>query len=293
MGIFRKNKTVSTEPDSKLYRTISLTAIIGLFVIAGVIVLAICRLISFSSTIFGLLGTLGFFCIGCIMILPWIKRLESGEFKKTSIVFMCFVAVCIILWIIALWMGVVLYKQLKSDSDKAASTLYNTLNFIKVTGIISLQFMVVSVVATCFTKYKKTMLAFQGITYFSYAFVDFYMTFFLACLQINTVEQKIAFSKSISVLGNKWMVALVVLSIVYVIISNAVMKKIEIRKSKNTVEDMQKLTSNVDELKSQVQVAPQQKTTEEKLVELKNMLDKQLITQEEYDKKREDILKDL
>ena len=66
----REKQAMQSEPDSMLYRTISMAAILGSFVIAGLLVLAITKVFAMNSTIFGLLGTLGFLCIGCLLILP-------------------------------------------------------------------------------------------------------------------------------------------------------------------------------------------------------------------------------
>ena len=292
----REKQAMQSEPDSMLYRTISMAAILGSFVIAGLLVLAITKVFAMNSTIFGLLGTLGFLCIGCLLILPWIKKLEKGEFKKTSIVFLCCVGVCVLLWIISLWMGVGIYNKIR-DGVGSDKELFNTLNFVKGTLIVSLQFMVVSVVATCATRYQKTLLLFQGITYLSYAYLDFYFTFFLACVQINYESKKIGISDSVSFLGNRFVITILILALVYVVIANAIMKRVEMRKSQNAMEEMYKMSSNIDEYKEKInsvtQDQPQEKTVEERLAELKTMLDKELITKEEYEKKKEEILKDI
>lgn len=294
----REKQAMQSEPDSRLYRTISMTAILGSFVIAGLLVLAITKVFSMNSTIFGLLGTLGFFCIGCLLILPWIKKLEKGEFKKTSIVFLSFVVVCVLLWVISLWMGISIYNKIRDGAQTLSDKdVFSTLNFIKGTLIVSLQFMVVSVVATCATRYQKTLLLFQGITYLSYAYLDFYFTFFLACVKFNYEAKKIGISDSVSFLGNRFVITILILAVVYVIIANAIMKRVEMRKSQNAMEEMYKMSGNIDEYKEKVnsvtQDQPQEKTVEERLAELKNMLDKELITNEEYEKKKEEILKDI
>ena len=292
----REKQAMQSEPDSMLYRTISMAAILGSFVIAGLLVLAITKVFAMNSTIFGLLGTLGFLCIGCLLILPWIKKLEKGEFKKTSIVFLCFAIVCVLLWIISLWMGVGIYNKIR-DGVGSDKELFKTLNFVKGTLIVSLQFMVVSVVATCATRYQKTLLLFQGVTYLSYAYLDFYFTFFLACVQINSATSKISLSDSVSFLGNRFVITILILAVVYVIIANAIMKRVEMRKSQNAMEEMYKMSSHIDEYKEKInsvtQTQPQEKTVEERLAELKNMLEKELITKEEYEKKKEEILKDI
>lgn len=279
--------------DSPLYRTISMISIIGVFLIAGLLILAITKVFSMTSTIFGLLGTLGFLCVGCLMILPWIKKYESGEFRKTSIVFMCFVAICVVLWIISLWMGVGIYRNIRDKVKGAEDSIFASLNFVKGTLIVSLQFMVVSVVATCVTKYRNTLIGFQAISYLSYAYVDFYFTFFLACVSIDAATRKISLNDSVSFIGNRVVLIILAVAIVYVIIANSIMKRVEIRKSQNAMEEMYQLSGDIDEFKEKMNDETQEKTVEDKLIDLKMLLDKQIITQEEYEKKRAEILKDM
>ena len=81
------------EQQSKLYRTITNVAIIGTFLACGILVLALFKMFAMTSTIFGIVATIAIVSIACLMLLPWIRIYEKGEFKKTAIVFMIFIAV--------------------------------------------------------------------------------------------------------------------------------------------------------------------------------------------------------
>ncbi len=302
----RKKNDFKKEPDSKLYRTLSLGSIIGVFAIVAVVVIAIFGYIDMNSFLFGLLCSIGMLCLGVLLSLPWVKRIEKNEFRKTGIVFVCFIAVCTLLWIISVWMGVNVYQQLKKLANKSMEdevvvlkSLMATLNFIKVTLVVSLQLMMASIIGTCITRFGKTMLAFQGIAYASYAFLDFYLTFFLCCIQIDDLNLKFEVNDSISLLGNKFMIMLLVISVIFMVISNAVINKSQERKTKEYVNDAYKVAVG-DEFGNKVQETPYQSaptntqtSVEQKLAQLKDMLDKNIITQEEYNKKREQIINDM
>ena len=259
----------------------------GVFIIITILVLSIMGYIPMSAIIFGILATLAVLCIGALSALPWIKKIEKKDYFKTAIVFTSLIAICCLLWIICVWLAVNMYIKLRDNSD--ASTLIKTLGFIKGTVIVTLQFMVASVVATCLTKFKKTMIPFQIITYVSYLFFDFYITFFLACIRYNKIEGEVQISETIKLLGNKLMLTLFILAIVYVAISNAVIKRIQERKAKEFVED--NYDKSID-IGTETEQEPKD-SIQEKLESLKKMYEAELITKEEYEQKKSEILKDM
>ena len=101
------------------------------------------------------------------------------------------------------------------------------------------------------------------------------------------------------------MVTLFVLAVVYILISRVVMKSVENRRMKNMIDDAatkeRRGTNSPVTLQENDQMpvnsepvsAAAVATPTEKLAHLKEMLDQNLITQEEYDKKKEEILKDM
>ena len=79
------------------------------------------------------------------------------------------------------------------------------------------------------------------------------------------------------------MYVIFILALLYVMISSAVVKRIESKKVAQIAEDHDKTIN---------QQTPSQ-TAEEKLAKLKEMYDKQLITDEEYQAKKAEIIKEL
>ncbi len=285
--MFRKRrKQQAREPESKLYQIVSNIAIVGIFIAVALLVLAVFKIFKTNTFMFGLIATIALLSIGCLMLLPWLKNFEKGINKKTSIVFMCFVIICTALWIICVFLILNLYS--KSQADASNTSLAGMLKFLKITLIISLQFMMSSLIASTIIKYKNKMIFFQAITYLSNLYFDFYVTFFLCCLTI-TPNEGLEIANSIKFLFNKLILVLFVLSIIYMFISSSIMKSVEAKRFKSAVEDNYEIDGTTkSNSNSQLETSPEQK-----LEKLKNLLDKNLITQEEYDKKKENILKDM
>lgn len=288
----RENQSQNPEPQSQLYKVVHNIAIFGTFTAIAIIVLAIFGLLKLSTFIFGLTATIVIVSVGCLMILPWLKIFEKGQNKKIAIVFMCFVIVCTVLWLICLYLGIYIYESIKSQTANKETLIY-TLKLIKITLIISLQFIVTSLVASTIIKYKKEMLLFQIITYISNLFFDLYLTCFLLCITISS-EKGLIISENISFLFNKVVLALFALSVIYMALSSKIMQNVEEKRFKTAMDenyDMYGEQINHTEILKE-QKAPQN-TIEARLEKLQSMLDKKLITQEEFDEKRKEIIKDL
>ena len=301
----KKEKDIQNGDDeNRLYKLVSNIAIIGVFASVAILVLGIFKIFKMNSFIFGIVATIAVLSIACFLLLPWVRRLGNGESKKVALVFMALIIACAILWLICVYMFIGIYNKSKIEGFESKS-LVTPLNFVKVTLIISLQFLMASLVAETIIRYKKKMIVFQAITYLSNLFFDFYITFFLGCLSIT--NKGMALSSKAKILGNKFMVVMFVISILYMAISSAIMKKQEEKRlvmaahdsynidgtrkteKQRTVKEM--LGDKAESADVEAEVVSQK--PEEKLESLKNMLDKNLITQEEYDKKREEILKDI
>jgi len=243
---------------------------------------------------FGLISTIALISVGCLLVLPWIRTFEKGGNKTISIIFISLIVLCTILWIICVYLGINLYKNTKTNIANIGS-LVLTLRFIKVTTIITLQIFVSSLIANTIIRYKKEMIAFQVITYASNLFFDFYVTCLLLCLRI-TPQEGLQIAKAIKFLFTKFMFVLFLLSIVYMSLSSKIMKTIDARRFKNAVEDYNSTSTQPEQPTVQTTEQPAEKsktTAEERLQKLQSMLEKKLITQEEFNKKREEIIKDL
>lgn len=309
MGVFTKKKQKTQ--GGKIYRLVNNIAIVGLFLAVTLFVLMIMGTIGWSSTMIGFVLAVAILCFCLILALPWVRKLEQGEFKILSYIFLGLVALCCVLWIIA---DVVIIKQYKSikhlsqssmtqeDEAKFMKGLLSSLNYLKVTLFISIQFSVASFVATSYTKLRNTMIPFQAITYSAYAVCDFWISGLILSLKIKS---KINFADDIAVdeifstnrallkfLVSKAMITILVVAIAYVIIAGIIMKRQETRRLNNATEDLAYGKNGISP-EEKVSEEKQTETAEDKLMSLKKMLDNGLITQEEYDAKKSDILKEM
>jgi len=273
---------------SKMYKTVSNISIAGVFIACTILVFAFAGYFKLTPFVFGLVGTIFIICFACLFILPWVRIYEKYEFKKTSLIFMISLMVCAVLWAICLYMGIDVFNKIAADSDKALSATISTVNIIKFTLIATVQILIASFVGQTIVKYRKTLVPFQIITYISYLFVDFYITFLLVCVQLNT--EGLSINEHISILGNRLILTLFALSLVFMAISSVVIKRMEARRIQEHVADTYIEATAEEKVEEKIN---ESKTAEDKLEEIKNLLNKNLITQEEYDKKREEILKDL
>lgn len=312
MGVFAKKK--QKPQGGKLYRLVNNISIVGLFLAVTLFVLMIMGTIDWSSTMVGFVLAIAILCFCMILALPWVRKLEQGEFKVLAIVFLGLVGVCCILWIIADIVIIKEYKALRYVSEnnvtneeetKVMKGLFSSLNYLKATLFISIQFSVASFIATSITKLRNTMIPFQAITYSAYAVCDFWISGILLSLRIKS---KIDFAQEVDIsdvfstnqvllkfLVSRAMLTILVIAITYVIIAGIIMKRQETRRVNNATESL--AYSSAGESENDVVSAPAQESRvdspEEKLASLKKMLDNGLITQEEYDTKKSEILKDM
>ena len=279
--------TQSFSEGGKLYKTLVSIAIGGVFLAAGILTLGFTGTFKLSAWLFGVVGMIAILCLGLVSILPWIRKIEKGEFKKVAITFICVIAACALLWIVCDWLLVAIFKNPTAGS---ATALFW---FVKFAIILSLQLMVADIIAAFRLKYGNSFLPFQIITYCSYAFIDFYFTFLLVC--VNLIGDKLEVSPAFAFLGNQFMITLVALAFVYAIISSSIIKRVEGRRMRNAADEYHTIEVK-EEIEAQ-EAAEAEKTaeesTEDKLAKIKKLYEQELITKEEYEQKKSDLLKDI
>lgn len=280
---------MSIKNKEKIYKSIQTIAIIGLLVALSLLVLAFSEVLTFSSGLLVLIASIATICGCCLLACPWIRRLENNDFKILSYVFLGLIFVVCVLWVICIFQIQRIYKLAGDETltdEEGSKAMIGILRFFKVSAIISIQFVTASTIASTIAKYRKTYLPIQVIMYASHLFVDFYVTFFMCC--ITTVNGELKINDNLEILGSKLMVVLFVLALLYVIITNAVLKRIEGKRMVNLTEDFSRgkdISHETSDTKPE--------TAEDKLKSLKTMYEKDLITKEEYEAKRSEIIKDL
>ena len=272
-----------------IYKLVQTIAIVGVFVVVGILVLGFTDVLTLSSGLFVTAGVIGVICGCCLLASPWVRRIERNEFKVLSWVFIGLIIACCILWVICVFEFQQLYLMGKdsvtNDTDLNTKRLEGMLRFFKACAIISIQFVTASTIASTIVKYQKSYIPVQAIMYASHAFVDFYVTFFVCCFTIS--DGSFAISDSIDTLANKALYVPFILCVCYVALAGAVVKRIEAKRVVNLANDHYKKSEQ-----KAVEPIKKQESAEEKLANLKALYEKVFMTKEEYEAKRSEILKD-
>lgn len=291
MSLFNKNSgklsnaLTNFQDGGKLYKIVMTCAMVGLFAAVGILIMGM-TLHFITAGVTLTLAILSIICFILIATLPWIRKLEQGQFRKTSITFIAINAFCGLLWIIGAILVYVLYVKTR---DGVSFDPTNYLKIIKIIIIISIQFITASSIATLITKYKKSFLAFQIITYISSIFVDVYLSLLLFSIYFNDAKELAFNSKVLSFLGTPVMIGLFVTFVVFTAISAGVVKRLE----RNRVERVNEAVSNAIDNNNKASNEQSQPSGQNRLEALQKMFKDGLITEDEYKEKRAEILKDL
>lgn len=288
-----------TAKKFNLYKFLNNASIVTTFLAATVIVLVVTGALPFNPLLIDLVSAVIIACIGCLMCLPWAKHLEKKELKVYAIVFLCFIGVCAILWLIGVILAVNMFKVAITDSVNIGE-FTKTLYFIKYSVLITAQLITSNFIAINILRFKKRYLPWQIINYLSFAYIDFYASYFIFCLSPST-ETGIAISPVAEILISKAMITMIALAIVYIAISLSVIKAQEMRRlgyvrrrgrfGRVYWEPAIPLQAEVEDEKKEEKSAPA--GAEEKLEKIKKLLDSGMITQEEYEEKRKKIIEDI
>lgn len=264
----------------KLYRAIQTISIIGMFVSAALAIAMIFYTQLYSAGLLATLLSILVISVSCITILPWIKQYSKGEYRILCYVMFGITIASCILWIVDVIVGITMVNT-------ATSTVAQ-LKFLKVSLIITFQFIVASTVASFFIRYRKTMIAFQVITYISNLYIDIYGSYALACVRIT--GDGLSFVGNSGFVTNKLSVMIAVIAMAFVIISSVVIRSMDRRKQRDTLGPM---FGSQEKPQQTATASNDGRSVQEKLKELKSMLDNNLISEEEYAKKRDELINQL
>lgn len=238
------------QPKGLPYIIVSRITGYGAIAITLIILLLSLGLFSLNSTIVGSLATLFCICFAGLFSLPWVRKLEKKEFKITSIVFISLCAVCAVLWIMCVWFAISIYIKINIDTLEPAY-LTKILKFMKVSIIISLQFLITSIIASYLTRHKNKLVFLQFITYITYIYIDIYLTMLLLCLKIDAAESSVfKISKDIEFVFNGFAIALFVGCLIFSFVLKWIFNKIERKQIQNRIYEIEQEESekeNVNE----------------------------------------------
>ena len=285
MGLFNKNKNETQNMGKQgfnIYSFLQTISILGFALVIALFVFGFQGYFRLNSATITVLLIVAVLCFCLSLILPWIKRYQLKMNRIVCFVFFGLIALMAVLWIIA----IILIVNLIAKGE--AATIENsigTLRYLKAVLVISVQFGIASLIASTVIKYKARLIAFQSILYASVLYCDFYLTSLCFCISFNT-DSGISFD-FFPYLANRLIVTILIVALIFTAISLGILRRVERRKGGKSIEGFDYVE---DTEVAQHRQAIKSAGTQEKLAELKAMLDQNLITEEEYNKKRQDIL---
>ena len=295
---------METKKPGLLYKTLSTVSTVGLFFTVGLLVTSLFNgFLSAVSALILVIFTIIF--AGCMLSLVWINNIENKRFKKTSILFLSFTIFCCLLWIIS---AILIYVALKKAALDANYYPSGILQFVKIAFIISVQFVVSNIIARNLIKYKKTYIAFQIVMYISALFVDFYVA--MLAVGIKFIPEKgMEISESIrSFLFSPGMITTFILFVIYIAIANSVLNGIQTKRNNGTKTTRRRLlgklienleegqfdeVENYEPLEKPIVDEDNIESAEERLIKLKKLYESNLITEDEFNLKKKEILEDM
>lgn len=283
MGLFFKQKKDEQRTGFNVSNLIVSLAIVVLFIAIGLLILGFRGIVPFNTGTLLAIFTLFIVSGAALLAMPWVRRLQNGRYKIVSWVYLGLLILCAIFWLIVTFLLVKNFHKLGED----AAWVIRIINFTKFTLIYTMNYSIASLIATNIIKYGKRMIPFQVILYASNLFVDLYFTFLFCCIHFNSDSFVSVDWGKIQLLRNPIVTTIFLIAFVYMIVANAIAIRIERRRLRYAGNDDD--TSN-EAFDGQKQQKPAERTTQEKLAELKSMLDQNLISQEEYDQKKNDLL---
>ena len=242
-------------------------------------------------------------CLGGAMCLPWITQLDrerrlaaKGEPKKghraVCYFFFGFIGLCIVLWVIAVFViGDEILAKMLDPEEYGTDIAPGAFLFLRVALILSVQAVAGSVIATSTLRYGKKYFGLRVIMFATIFYLDIWLSWLIAAVTFQGLEAGTVYPVQNTAL---WVIA--VLCAVGMLAATALFygrvrrKEIELFLKG----DVKKLTEgDVDLIDAEAAEKPSPKsetTLEKKFAALEELRQKGYITEEEYEKKRKELL---
>lgn len=298
---------------SKWYRIVRSTIIFASVLAATLFVLGLAVSDLRHEWLFKFVFIIFALCAGGGMCLPWIteyerdrKRTERGEsvgaWRKYVIFgFWGFIGLCTLLWIIAVFVIgndiKVVFDALFNEGE-VEYDFGNTFLMLRLSMIFAIQAAVGSVIAASTIRYGKNYLALRVIMYVAILYLDFYICWFIGTVTVDGLLN--GFGPITSTLA--WVIA-VLMAVALAVAgglfgAHARRKEVELfMKGKTralTDGDVDLVDVKTDDwgetATSAATKRAEEKDPEKQLEKIKELLDKGIITEEEYQAKRKDII---
>ncbi|MBQ7307957.1 MAG: SHOCT domain-containing protein, partial [Clostridia bacterium] len=214
--------------------------------------------------------------------MPWAKRLKSYHYATISKIFIYLSAILCLLLIVSDIFIVNIFATNKEFADSIFQ-----LNFMKWVLIFVVQFVIATNIVNTYLQFSKDKLPLQILSGISYIIFDLYGTTCIIAVSISS-ENGFHFNSSfVEFLFKQPMISILTIAIFIFVTTFVWFKAVRFRSKKMGI-NLDK--RNPKYVESDKDYSNNGLSAEKKLLELNNMLDKNLITLDEYNQKRKDIL---
>lgn len=296
---------------SKAYRLVRILVIFAAIMAAAFLVIGIMVedfrkpwVFEFCLVVFAL-------CAGGALCLPWItqfhrdkKQAEKGEKLaawRKPLIFVAFglIALCTVLWVISVFTigDPTLQAVIESNSEGIE---LGSFNFLRAAIVMTAQVAVLSIVGTGILRYGKTQyLPLRIIMYIALGYLDIWLSWLTVSITLEGIENGTVYPISVTLL---WVIA--ILAAVGLFAAASIIAQQRRKKELELIMkgDVAALTEgDVELLGTQANTANMFRTEtnsngasksspEEQLERIAELRDKGIITEEEYRRKRQDII---
>ena len=268
----------------KLQKILSVTSIVGLFVVVGLLILMITGIIPWSLPIVDILLIFGILCLGCVSCLGTVRYFNQS--KKQDIAIWCvvgFTALTCLLWIIFVFVGQAFITAAVNGEEMGAG-LIPIWNFAKIVILLTIITFMGNLVIGNICVLKKRMIPFQVVMYISNAIVCIWLAILVLSINLSTEN---GLRVGATFLFGRFPLTLFILAAAFTSVASGIIKSIQKRLFREATEDLMNNHNN------QPVKDEQDNSVEGRIKKLDELKAKNLITEEEYSNKKAKILEEL
>lgn len=273
---------------SKIERLMTIIPISLAFVIVGVLVLGVLKVLPLNRFIIDTLLILGILCFGCISCLPATRILTKEKELKHHIyayVIIGLTGLTCLLWIIFIFIGQNFLNAINTDDFTGLGGVWT---YAKVIIFITIQTSIANLVISNIYTLKKEYFVFQIIMYVSNFIVDLWLT--IVIMSVNVVDDQLLFTAN-WLFDSKFVWTIFSLALAFSVLASGILKSIVKKRTRDMTLDTQTIIKTIQD--NNVQVQPQPQTIEERIKKLDELKEKCVITEDEYADKKAKILEEI
>ena len=275
---------------SKLQKIFSTTAILGAFIVVGVLILMAMGVINSNRALIDFLLIIGILCFGCISCLIVARYLNDKSKRIPVLIVLILTGLTCLLWIIFVFIGQSFIDAIGNNTLTDAG-FSGILTYTKITIILTIQTSFANLLVSNLFRLKRDMMVFQGIMYASNAIMDFWLTFVVLGIKVEG-------GHSFEWLFSTFFVTVFIISAVYTIMSNAILRRYERRRvQEDVVYGKETYSDSYKKAKAEQRAndpnSEHINSIEERIKKLDVLKEKGLITDEEYSARKSKILEEI